>query len=184
MALNSSPSTPFTYHPILQSLGVSCFAYGILTLQPTSRPRSKSEGLVRHQLAMGFGLLCIILGTSAIVANKNINHSDHFVSTHAKFGLLAFVWILFQVIIGAGSVWFDGKLFGGGMKAKSIWKYHRLSGYVLFPLLILTSSLGGWSRWATKHSLFSTRIIAYTLFPLILLLSVLFRIRPSKMKFF
>lgn len=28
MALNSSPSAPFTYHPILQSLGVSCFAWG------------------------------------------------------------------------------------------------------------------------------------------------------------
>jgi len=28
IALNSSPSTPFTYHPILQSLGVSCFAWG------------------------------------------------------------------------------------------------------------------------------------------------------------
>ncbi|KAF9792477.1 hypothetical protein BJ322DRAFT_1102980 [Thelephora terrestris] len=184
MALNSSPSTPFTYHPIFQSLGVSSFAYGILTLQPTSRPRSKAEGLARHQLAMGFGLLCIILGTSAIVANKNINYSDHFVSAHAKLGLSSFVWILFQVIVGVGSVWFDGKLFGGGTKAKSIWKYHRLSGYILFPLLILTSSFGGWSQWAMNHSLFSTRIIAYTLSPFILLISVLFRIRPSKMRFF
>jgi len=43
-----------------------------------------------------------------------------------KLGLLAFVWILCQVFIGAGSVWFDGKLFGGGMKAKAVWKYHRL----------------------------------------------------------
>jgi cytochrome b-561 domain-containing protein 2 len=43
-----------------------------------------------------------------------------------KLGLLAFVWILFQASVGAGSVWFDGKLFGGGMKAKAIWKYHRL----------------------------------------------------------
>lgn len=56
---------------------------GILTLQPTSRPRSKAEGLVRHQLAMGFGLVCVTLGFSAIVANKNINYSDHFVSAHA-----------------------------------------------------------------------------------------------------
>ena len=43
-----------------------------------------------------------------------------------KLGLLAFVWVLFQVFVGAGSVWFGGKLFGGGMKAKAIWKYHRL----------------------------------------------------------
>lgn len=43
-----------------------------------------------------------------------------------RLGLLAFVWVLFQVFVGAGSVWFDGKLFGGGMKAKAVWKYHRL----------------------------------------------------------
>jgi len=43
-----------------------------------------------------------------------------------KLGLLALVWVLFQVFVGAGSVWFGGKLFGGGMKAKAIWKYHRL----------------------------------------------------------
>lgn len=43
-----------------------------------------------------------------------------------KLGLLAFVWLLFQVFVGAGSVWFDGRLFGGGMKARMIWKYHRL----------------------------------------------------------
>lgn len=43
-----------------------------------------------------------------------------------KLGLLALVWVLFQVLVGAGSAWFDGKLFGGGMKAKAVWKYHRL----------------------------------------------------------
>ena len=42
-----------------------------------------------------------------------------------KFGLVTFVWILFQAFVGAGSVWFGGKLFGGGMKAKAVWKYHR-----------------------------------------------------------
>ena len=32
---------------------------------------------------MSFGLACIILGTSAIIANKNISNNHHFVSTHA-----------------------------------------------------------------------------------------------------
>lgn len=31
----------------------------------------------------------------------------------------------FQLFLGAGSVWYQGALFGGGMKAKSVWKYHR-----------------------------------------------------------
>jgi len=55
-----------------------------------------------------------------------------------KFGLLTFVWIIFQVFVGAGSVWFDGKLFGGGMKAKAIWKYHRLvSKYSSTPTALI-----------------------------------------------
>lgn len=60
----------------------------------------------------------------------------------------------------------------------------RLSGYVLFSLLILTSFYGGWTHWAINHSSFSTRVVAYILSPLVLLGSILFRIRPSKMKLF
>ena len=32
---------------------------------------------------MGFGLLCIIFGTLAIVAHKNTHNNSHFVSAHA-----------------------------------------------------------------------------------------------------
>jgi len=37
---------------------------------------------------MSFGLLCIVLGTSAIIANKNISNKHHFVSIHAVSILL------------------------------------------------------------------------------------------------
>jgi len=40
--------------------------------------------------------------------------------------------MLFQVFVGAGSVWFNGRLFGGGMKAKAVWKYHRYVSQGLF----------------------------------------------------
>ena len=41
------------------------------------------------------------------------------------FGLISFIWLVAQIAIGAGSVWFGGALFGGGEKAKRIYKYHR-----------------------------------------------------------
>jgi hypothetical protein len=41
------------------------------------------------------------------------------------FGLIAIIWIVLQVSIGAGSVWFGGAIFGGGDKAKLVYKYHR-----------------------------------------------------------
>lgn len=40
-------------------------------------------------------------------------------------GIICIIWLAFQILLGAGSVWFDGALFGGGLKAKGLWKYHR-----------------------------------------------------------
>jgi len=42
MALNSHPSFPFTFHPILQSLGVSSFAWGEVLSQFLSVPQRLS----------------------------------------------------------------------------------------------------------------------------------------------
>jgi cytochrome b-561 domain containing protein 2 len=78
------------------------------------------------------------------------------------------MWMVGQIILGAGSVWFRGQLFGGGMKAKALWKYHRASGYLLFPLLLFTVHLGGtWSTWATNNSAWSIRLLAFTIAPLL-----------------
>lgn len=45
-------------------------------------------------------------------------------------------------MIGAGSVWFGGKAFGGEEKAKRVYKYHR---YVASPHC--PSALPNWSSW-------------------------------------
>ena len=55
---------------------------GILTLQPTSQPKTKAAGLTRHQIAMLAGLTSVILGTSAVMAYKSANHVPHFTSWH------------------------------------------------------------------------------------------------------
>lgn len=40
-------------------------------------------------------------------------------------GIVAVAWLVIQVVVGGGSVWFGGRLFGGNPKAKLVWKYHR-----------------------------------------------------------
>lgn len=42
-----------------------------------------------------------------------------------KFGLITFILLVVQIVLGGGSVWFNGRLFGGNPKAKLLWKYHR-----------------------------------------------------------
>jgi len=176
----------FAFHPPLQTLAVSLFAYGILTLQPTSQPHSKVAGLNRHQLIiLGLGFPCISVGTLVIIWNKNVHDAPHFVTWHGTFGILCIVWMFIQMFLGAGSVWGSGKLFGGGMKAKSVWKYHRLSGYLLYPFFLLTIAIGGgWSNWTTSYLSLVTRVFAYCVAPLAILVGLWSRARLSKMKFF
>jgi len=175
----------FALHPLLQTLAMSLFTYGILTLQPTSQPKTKTAGLLRHQIAMLYLALPFITGGAfAVFYNKILHGKDHFVSWHGTIGIICMAWIILQVGIGGGSVWFGGAAFGGGGKAKAIWKYHRLSGYILFPMLLLTVNLGGaWTSWGKTYSVYPVRLVAYTVAPAVILVSILVRMRLSKMKF-
>ncbi|KAH0830374.1 hypothetical protein J3R83DRAFT_1768 [Lanmaoa asiatica] len=188
IVLSSDPTSLgwFTFHPLLQSVAIGCFTYGILTLQPTSQPRTKAAGLQRHQIAtICIGVPLILAGTLAIIFQKNSHNASHFTTWHGTFGIITVAWIVVQALIGGSTVWFDGAAWGGGMKAKAMWKYHRLSGYLLFPTLFFTAHLGGgWSTWVTSNSESFVRLLAYTIAPLTILAGVYLRIRPSKMKFF
>ncbi|KAF8522158.1 hypothetical protein BU17DRAFT_75241 [Hysterangium stoloniferum] len=175
----------FAFHPPLQTVAVALFACGILTLQPTSQPKTKQAGLNRHQLIiLGFAFPCIAVGTLIIIWNKNIHDSPHFVTWHATFGIIAIVWMLIQMFLGAASVWYGGALFGGGAKAKSIWKYHRLSGYLLYPFFLTTIAIGGgWSSWTTANMATIARVFTFGIGPAAILTGLWSRARPSKMKF-
>jgi len=175
----------FALHPPLQSAALSIFTYGIVTLQPASRPRTKAEGLYRHQVAMiGMGLPLITLGVYSVWHNKVLHGKEHFVTWHGTMGLLCVIWLAFQIIVGGGSVWFGGALFGGGRKAKALWKYHRLSGCLLFSLLFFTAHLGGaWSAWSARNTNIIVRFLAFTVAPVIVVVSVFSRVRLSKMQF-
>jgi len=175
----------FLLHPTLETLAMLLITYGIMTLQPTSQPRSKVAGLSRHQAAILFiGLPALLVGTFAIVMNKFAGGKPHFKSWHSIFGITAAGWIVIQVLVGGSSVWFGGRVLGGGAKAKAIWKYHRLSGYFLFPSLLATIVLGGgFSHWGERNVWFPLRLVAYVVAPLVCFVAVLSRIRTSKMKF-
>ncbi|KAL1669349.1 hypothetical protein GGF50DRAFT_110324 [Schizophyllum commune] len=176
----------FAWHPPLEAIGVAAMIYGAMLLQPTSTPQEKAAGLARHQLAiLTVGLPSALLGVLAVMYNKYAKDKHHFTSWHAKIGILCTIWLLAQVAIGGASVWFDGRAFGGGLKAKkSSEKTCRISGYILFTLLMATVHLGGqWSGWGKRNVSPIFRAIAYSLAPLVLVAALFIRARPSKMGF-
>jgi hypothetical protein len=175
----------FTYHPPLQILAIALITYGILTLQPTSHPSTKAAGLDRHQYTILFlGLPVLSLGTFSIIYKKWPYPHGYALTWHGTVGYMSILWIFLQIAGGGGSIWFGGAAFGGGANAKRLQKYHRLSGYVLLPLLLATVHLGGtWSRWAITHTSNATRLIVYTIAPAVVLISVYARARSVKMQF-
>ncbi|GBE82380.1 hypothetical protein BKA93DRAFT_760707 [Sparassis latifolia] len=178
----------FFWHPFLLSVAVVAHTYGILTLQPTShaQPSVKAAGRSRHQLYMfALGFPAAALGIVAVSYNKYLHHAAHFATWHGRFGIATLTWMLVQIAVGGGSVWANGKLFGGNPRARRVWKYHRLSGYVLFVLLLVTAHLGGtWSDFAQNNVVPIVRLLAYTIAPILLLGGVFARVRLSKMRFF
>ncbi|KAF7796882.1 hypothetical protein EIP86_008067 [Pleurotus ostreatoroseus] len=184
--LSGSSYLWFAWHPLLLSSSIALFTYGVLTLQPTSQAKTKVAGLVRHQLAMiVLGVPAALLGFLAVFFTKIAHDRPHFTSWHGLFGIITVGLLVLQVILGGGSVWFNGALFGGNPQAKLLWKYHRAVGYATFCFLLLTAHLGGaWSNWSKEHSEYIPRVLAYTFAPVALIVSVFFRMRTSKMQFF
>jgi cytochrome b-561 domain containing protein 2 len=129
---------------------------GILTLQPTSHPKSKAAGLERHQtIIFLFGLPAILLGTTAIAYNKWTHGKAHATTWHGvghsnitrvmtnllvkTLGYIALGWLFIQIGIGSATVFNDGAAFGNSTKAKAMWKYHR-SLFCLRVRLSLTTN--------------------------------------------
>lgn len=190
----------FAFHPLLVTLALALATYGmsfraqiipvnrdslsfghsgIMTLQPTKTAPSKAAGLERHTQAMAYSSVpLLLLGISAVWYNKELRAAEHFTTLHGQLGSLCFLIVLLQAFLGGGSVWFGGRLFGGGVKAKSVWKYHRILGYILFTLMLITTHLGGaWSGWATRNTAVWTRVFAFTAAPLAIAVGILGRIR-------
>lgn len=74
-----------------------------------------------------------------IEKNKFAHRGTHFESPHAILGLVTYVWMVCQAVVGA-TMFFAPALYGSDSNAKSVWKYHRASGYVLLVLALATVS--------------------------------------------
>lgn len=110
----------------------------VLVLQPTHTAKQKVTGTYIHSALNNLGFIALIAGLAVILINK-ADHGGHFESVHARLGLITYIFMVLQVAVGA-SMFFLPQLYGGEGRAKSIWKYHRGSGYVLLVLSLATVS--------------------------------------------
>jgi len=133
-----APFVPlFSPHPLFQSLGVLAVTLAILILQPTWTAEEKVLGARLHAALQLLSFLLFAAGIAVIEVNKTKNHLPHFHSTHAYLGVTTSALLVVQYLFGF-LIWAVPGVFGGIDNAKTLWKYHRWSGYAIYLLLVAT----------------------------------------------
>ena len=124
-------------HPLLQSAGVFTLTQSILILQPTWTAGDKAAGQRAHASLNLLSFLIFLAGTTVIEVNKLTSNGDHFHSVHGYLGVATAIVLLAQYLFGF-LIWGVPVVFGGLDQAKSLWRFHRWSGYLLYPLVLAT----------------------------------------------
>ncbi|KAI8080937.1 eukaryotic cytochrome b561-domain-containing protein [Thamnidium elegans] len=114
---------------------------GVSLLQPTSTPEEKKKGLKYHAIVQTTSYISAITGFTIIFCNKILQGKPHFESLHGQLGLFVFIYHLIQLVFGI-TIAFVPRLFGSVQKAKSLWRFHRVFGYILLVLAWTTAQLG------------------------------------------
>ncbi|KAF2455243.1 eukaryotic cytochrome b561-domain-containing protein [Lineolata rhizophorae] len=127
----------FSPHPLLNSAGILLITQAALILQPTHTPSQKRYGTWSHAALVDVGVASLIAGLVIIEINKFGHGGTHFDSPHSIMGLITYILVILQASVGFTS-YFVPQLYGGEDRAKSVYKYHRMSGYVILTLAYAT----------------------------------------------
>ncbi|RMJ24038.1 Cytochrome b561 [Aspergillus sp. HF37] len=130
----------FSAHPLLNSSALLLQVQATLVLQPTTTavPKHKLLGTRIHYTVQALSALAFLAAFIVIEVNKG----DHprLVSPHGILGLITYIAILLQALLGVTQYFLPRKVLGSVDAGKSLYKYHRWYGYALLLLELATVS--------------------------------------------
>lgn len=150
----------------------------ILILQPTHTAKQKRDGTYTHSALNGASILCLIAGLVIIEYNKIAHGGTHFESPHAILGLITYIFFIVQALVGIAQ-YYTPRVFGSVDRAKSIYKYHRMSGYLLLILAFATVSAATQTDY--NKNVLQIRLWAVIVAAVLTLMGVLPRIKKQKL---
>jgi len=167
----------FSAHPLLNSAGFLLAIQAALILQPTHTPSQKRAGTLAHFAFHLVGTSALTAGLIIIEINKAGPGHEHFESPHARLGLLFYILVYIQSLVGF-TQYFVPQLYGGVDNAKAIYKYHRVGGYIIAVLGLATICAASW----TTYSLYVAHIQHWAVIvaSVLVLVGVVPRIRLGK----
>ncbi|KAB8346203.1 hypothetical protein FH972_023248 [Carpinus fangiana] len=176
-AVFTHPLIFFSPHPLLNSAGIFLAVESILIVQPTVTQTQKVQSTYVHSALNNLGFLSMLAGLVIILYNKIAHNGTHFESPHAILGLITYILMGLQVVIG-GSAFFLPQLYGSVARAKALYKYHRLSGYLLLVMYFVTVAAA--TRTDYSVNVLDMQLWAVIATSVITLVGVLPRVRKSK----
>lgn len=168
----------FSAHPLLNSGGLFILTQAILILQPTHTPDQKRYGTAIHFVLINLAVYSLIAGLIVIEVNKFAHNGIHFVSPHAILGLITYIFLAIQVFVGF-TQYYTPSLYGSVDNAKSLYKYHRISGYV--NLVLLFSTVAAATQTDFNKTTLKIKLWAVLFTAILVLIGVIPRIKKQKL---
>jgi hypothetical protein len=88
----------------------------------------------------------MLAGLIIIEVNKNLSGRAHFESPHSIMGLITYILVFLQAVSGVVQFFYP-QVYGSVDNAKKMYKYHRVSGYVIFALMCATVCAATWTEY-------------------------------------
>ncbi|KAL9042863.1 MAG: hypothetical protein Q9180_000286 [Flavoplaca navasiana] len=173
-----SPLALFSAHPLLNSAGILLTTQAILLLQPTHTPKQKKQGANIHGILNLTSILTLVAALVVIEYNKIGHGGTHFESPHAILGLTTYILFFLQAIVGIAQ-YYTPNVFGSVENAKSIYKYHRMSGYVI--LILSFATIAAATQTDYNKNVLHIQLWAVVVASVITLIGVLPRIKKQKL---
>jgi hypothetical protein len=173
-----SPLILFSAHPLLNSGGILFLTQAILVLQPTHTETQKRQGTTSHFVLINLALDLLIAGLVIIEINKFNHNGTHFESPHAILGLTTYILLAIQASVGF-TQFYVPRLYGGVEKAKVVYKWHRLSGYVILTLLLATVAAA--TQTDFNKTTLDIKLWAVLVSAVLILIGVIPRIKKQKL---
>ncbi|EEH36726.2 hypothetical protein PAAG_07144 [Paracoccidioides lutzii Pb01] len=168
----------FSPHPT----GVLLTTQAILLLQPTHTASQKRSGTLAHWGLIVLANLCFISGLVIIEISKAAHPEYRFTSIHGILGLVTYILIFLQASVGVAQYFFPVAVFGSVDNGKKIYKYHRVSGYVV--LLLELATVAAATQTAYNKAALHVKLWAVLVAAVLVIGGVGARIKKQKMKIF
>ncbi len=171
------PLSLFSAHPLLNSTAILFLTEAILILQPTHTATQKRRGTLVHFFTNLVAFNLLVASFVIIEYNKFSHGAVHFDSVHGKLGLITYILLFIQSAVGF-TQYFVPQAYGGVDKAKSIYKWHRLSGYVILTMMLATVCAA--TRTYTGMVTLDIKLWAVLVSSVLILVGILPRIKKQK----